>query len=252
MGAPGGPVTERPSLKHERCTLEDKHERGDDANNGEPPPTAPLIPESSAPNPQKTYAKSSAQANKTSDHLDRELVRWTRWLAFFTAALVFAAILQFWEMETTRRSSDQSTTNQLTVMRAQAKAMQGQLDQMAAAQRPWIEITSVDVLKIEIANDWVFVWADVSIKNVGHSPAVDVHIQPELRLEISTTEEPTQVQSACDKAKTSAYHFYQSVLFPGEERTIYPNESLFIHRSPLCRRIGKAALGKTTFKAAMR
>jgi hypothetical protein len=64
----------------------------------------------------------------------------------------------------------------------QLQVMKGQLDQMQADQRPWIKIGSykIDFLKIESENTNIGV--TLSLKNVGHTPAVGIELDTELHV----------------------------------------------------------------------
>jgi hypothetical protein len=115
--------------------LKDEHGGAPKADDAEQPPTTAIIPKSQAPRSQPTATESGAKSDPSNDKLDRDLVRWTRMLAFFTGALVLAACLQFWamyrqlnEMAATREDADTSMTEQIEVMKRQ-------LDQMGISNR---------------------------------------------------------------------------------------------------------------------
>ena len=159
--------------------MENEPEGSPKADDAQQPPAPPIIPEGKAPGRQATATESESKADPAEKQLDRDLVNWTRMLAFFTGALVLAAALQFWalrgqldEMRTTRESSDKWMTAQLKVMGDQTKAMQGQLDEMKAEQRPWVSVTIEDQPIVTIAPKKSTVSLTFTIKNVGHSVAL--------------------------------------------------------------------------------
>jgi hypothetical protein len=60
-----------------------------------PPPTPPLIPEGGAPDSNDGKGKPPSQNGGGRENFDRDLVKWTRWVAFLTGCLFIAALLQF-------------------------------------------------------------------------------------------------------------------------------------------------------------
>ena len=117
------------------------------------------------------------------DRAARSTARATWFIAVLTVATILVGIFiinkgQLDEMRQTREGSDQSFAAQLAVMQAQTKAMQGQLDQMTAAQRPWLLSHDLAVEGIDVISDAhaIMISANYKITNYGQSPAVDVFI----------------------------------------------------------------------------
>lgn len=149
---------------------------------GDEPPQTIVVPERGVPDGANTKREGEQKAEPTKDSFDRDLVRWTKVLAFFTGALVLGAGLQFWamrgqlnEMRATREGGDKSFADQLAVMQAQAKAMQGQLSQMAISQRPWLKFTGIEDISIrrdtERGSDAAHFTITPAYKNIGQTPA---------------------------------------------------------------------------------
>jgi len=143
--------------------LEDQEEGGPARGEGEQPPAMPVTPEDRAPGSQTATPKGRRKADPTKDQLDRDLVRWTRALAFFTGALVLGAGLQFW------------------AMRGQLAVMQSQLDVMSADQRPWVSIEHLsisgplayDSVGWQLGKRW-HIKLTYTLKNYGKTPATHV------------------------------------------------------------------------------
>ena len=119
----------------------------------------------------------------------------------------------------------------VVVVRNSLGILQGQLDEMKAAResgdRPWLQSVGLKVKSFRSDGKYVAIWTNLSLKNVGHSPALKVHITTALMPSLSTSEEASEVIRLCRKAKANSYNFYSSIMFPGEDRTYIPNETLF-------------------------
>lgn len=98
---------------------------------------------------------------------------------------------------------------------------------LLASDRPWLQVADFKVGRFQIDDQYVFIGTDLKLKNVGHSPALDIHIVPVLMPSLSVTEEASETIRICKEAKASSFNFYNSVVFPGEDRTYIPNETLF-------------------------
>ncbi len=96
-----------------------------------------------------------------------------------------------------------------------------------ASDRPWLQVAGFDVERLQIDQQDIFIPTDLKLMNVGHSPALDIHIAHVLMPSLSTTEEASEIVRVCKQAKAISYGFYNSVVFPGEDRMYHPNETLF-------------------------
>ena len=211
-------------------TLENEPEGDPKASEAQQPPTAPVIPEGKEPDCQTTTTERDNKTKPPEEKPDRDLVRWTRALAIFTGVLVVASILQFWvmrgqldEMKATREGGDKSMTDQLAVMRDQAKAMQGQLDEMATAQRPWIVITNQKVGSIwgraQVGYNATGLF---DITNSGHSPAFNVQIVHRLvAIDYAAAQiRPAQAVACNEGIKPEVEKMPGPTVFPNETATI--------------------------------
>ena len=105
--------------------MENQEDADSESPNGDQPSAAHPSPKNSTPNRDVTASGRYDKAKQPNDQFDRDLVRWTKVLAAFTGALVLTAGLQFW-------------------------IMQGQLNEMQNAARPWVAL--IDTPKIIFQN----------------------------------------------------------------------------------------------------
>ena len=133
--------------------------------------------------------RSEKKQQTAADRAARSTARATWFIAFLTLATICVGVSQYLifsrqldEMRRTREDGDKSFADQLAVMQAQANAMQGQLDQMAVDQRPWLSVSnlSVDGLRVFPVGAGVLASATYKVINLGHSPAVAVFINTDL------------------------------------------------------------------------
>jgi flagellar basal body-associated protein FliL len=83
-------------------------------------------------------------------------------------------------MRATREESNRSASDQLKLLGDQTKAIQGQLSQMQEAQRAWIELDEAKAVNLTVDHYYISILVDFVYKNVGHSPAEDVTVYPDL------------------------------------------------------------------------
>lgn len=102
--------------------MKTQEEAGPICGSGDQPPKTYVAEENSPSKGDTATERESGKTNASENQFDGDLVRWTKVLAVFTGALVFAAGLQFWAMQ-----------SQLNVMR-------GQLEAMNRDQKPYISI----------------------------------------------------------------------------------------------------------------
>jgi hypothetical protein len=187
-------------------------------NNAGKPRKTPPMPEDKGPN-----GNEAAQQK-----LDRDMVRWTRALASFTGALAIIAILQFWAMRgqldertATRESSDRSFADQVSLMQAQTKAMQGQLDQISLAQRPWVKLVNIEPTSLSSDNEvGVQLWTKIAVENVGHSPAQNVSVTADLLIDGFDPPPDQGMVDACRKGRTGSWVIPGRPVFPGQTQNI--------------------------------
>lgn len=183
-------------------------------------------------------AKRSAEHKKqnSQDRAARITALATVYIALFTLVTVGVSVLAYFvlagqlnEMKVAREGSDKSSAEQMSVMQAQTKAMQAQVEisrqALLASDRPWLQVAGFKVKRLQIDERYVFIGADLKLRNVGHSPALDIHIIPVLMPSLSTTEEASKIIQICNEAKARTFNFYNSVVFPGEDRTYVSNET---------------------------
>lgn len=150
-----------------------------------------------------------------------------------TVVVAGAAISQFFifqgqlqEMRATREGAEASTADQMAVMRDQAKAMQGQLDQMQAAQRPWLLVDGMSVSGIEQfpVGSGITAFARYKLTNLGRSPATAIFIKTALILKSLDKFDAGSVRKLCLPQPTSEddriLAEYSDTVLPGQTETI--------------------------------
>jgi hypothetical protein len=128
------------------------------------------------------------------------------------AATVIYAVVAYHQWEAMRE--------QLGVMRDQANAMQGQIDQMVMAERPWVMLT--DVKPESLSSDdkaGVLFWGRLSVKNVGHLPAQNVSVTGQLLIHDSLQLPEEAMRTVCHEAQGS-FVIPGKVLFPDQTQNV--------------------------------
>jgi hypothetical protein len=99
----------------------------------------------------------------------------------FIVATAFTTGLQTlffrWSMTDSKTTSAAQIAEMKTesiAMTGQVHAMNEQIDAIRAGYRPWIQVTGVDVTRIDIKAGNVTIWLDLRFKNSGHSPASNI------------------------------------------------------------------------------
>ncbi len=110
---------------------------------------------------------------------------------------------------------------QYQIFSHQLDAMQGQLDQMAAAERPWIMVTGIEPQGLwSDDKEGVSFSVKFLVKNVGHSPAQNVSVSGKLLIN-DLTQPPRRGQvmvEACEEAKRR--FIYGRLIFPDQPQYI--------------------------------
>ena len=121
-------------------------------------------------------------------------------IAIFTAVAVLVGVLQF------------------NILDGQLNVMKGQLDQMAAGQRPWIMVASIEPQGLT-ADDQAGVsfWVKFLVKNVGHSPAQNVSVSGKLLMADPMHRDQTMT-AACQKARER--NAPGRLIFPGQPQYV--------------------------------
>ena len=104
-------------------------------------------------------------------------------------------------------------------MRDQAKAMQGQLDQMTAAQRPWMLAHNLTVEGVDILPDDAIIMFSTGYKvtNFGQSPATDVFINTGLFVEGVDATDVDAIRKLCKPrplGNALFLRFYRDIMGP--------------------------------------
>jgi hypothetical protein len=138
-------------------------------------------------------------------------------LAFLASAVADVFFYgQLGEMKTARESSEGSFADQLSVLQTQAYAMQGQLNQMVLAQRPWIpaKASVTSDLRFNVGASLATFDFRFELENTGHSPAFDVSVVTypiTIVARRKQTAEVSKQTALCNVRNTSG-----PTIFPGE------------------------------------
>jgi hypothetical protein len=164
------------------------------------------------------------------DRIDRS----DRWMIVLTAVIALSTLVsavifgkqliamhgQLNEMRATREGGDAAFAAQLAVMRDQAKAMQGQLDQTVLAERPWVMLT--DIKPQSLSSDdraGVFFLVNLAVKNVGHLPAQNVSVIGEVLIHEPLQLPEQAMRSVCHEAHGS-FVIPGQVIFPDQTQNV--------------------------------
>lgn len=113
---------------------------------------------------------------------------------------------------------------QADAMQTQAKAMQGQLDQMTAARRPWLLTHDLAVETIDVIPDipMIMISANYKITNFGQSPAVDVFINTGLFVDGIDPIHVGIIRNLCARRPfgSELFFFYRDIMTPGKTEEI--------------------------------
>jgi hypothetical protein len=100
-------------------------------------------------------------------------VKWTAWatvaIAILTLAIVFVGIAQFLIFR-----------KQLNEMQATTRVIDGQLKEMQADKRPWLDFDVKVVQPMTFDKRFAQLSIEIDVRNTGHSPAVEVMPLPKL------------------------------------------------------------------------
>jgi hypothetical protein len=135
-----------------------------------------------------------------------------------TSAWIFYGQLD--EMRAAREASDRSAADQLKLLGDQTKAIQGQLSQMALAERPWVMLTDIKPQSLSSDDEaGVSFWVKLSVKNVGHSPAQNVSVTGQLLIHDSSQFPEPTMRAVCHETQGS-FVIPGQVLFPDQTQNV--------------------------------
>jgi len=92
---------------------------------------------------------------------------------------------------------------------------------LIAANRPWIKVTGLEIVRLEIRTDSVIVTANVGVKNVGASPAPRTFIRTKLLPEGSVTDGGLQAEATCQEAVANGFPPFEALVFPNEAHAFF-------------------------------
>ena len=110
--------------------------------------------------------------------------------------------------------------------RIQAQAAQGQLDQMTAAQRPWVLTSELSIERVDILPDIAAIMASTNYKvtNFGQSPAMDVFVTTALFIEGLDAVDKSAIRALCKPHPVGSelfLYFYRYVMASGKVEEIF-------------------------------
>lgn len=125
--------------------------------------------------PEPTINNPQINQSQNSDIITSEppFYPWRDSIAQWSMAVLGAAatIISIFALVWLRLTWDQTKRNADAAWRAVEVASEG----IRNEQRPWIQIEICNPFPVRIVNDKIAFWPQGTIKNIGHSPAVDAH-----------------------------------------------------------------------------
>jgi hypothetical protein len=175
-------------LRDQKSTERDAAHRETETEYDDRESISPFVPEEQRM--ESEHHKTSANDQTEQSAHQRELVRWTRNLAWVTGALAAAtfivAAFSGWQVYQGRIAADQQHADTLTALsktdvtiaalNSQVGIMRGQLDEMRAGQRPWVSLNTALKSGLVWNKDGLPMFnISYKIRNVGKTPALSVH-----------------------------------------------------------------------------
>ena len=101
---------------------------------------------------------------------------------------------------------------------------------LVAGDRPWIQTSGFTVNYANIGSNYFTVSAGVTLKNVGHSLALDVSLFTEIKANgLQYGDVTNGLASVCSRAKEAKREaVFTNIVFPGEETTLSEKEIVFV------------------------
>lgn len=195
---------------------------------GDQPPPTPVRPEHEVPDAQAVASEGKRRGNVSKDELDRSMIIWTRAAAVFTAFLALLACLQAWiiwgqlgEIKTAREGGDKPFADQISVMQDQVKAIQGQVNQIMAKQRPWLAVSDLKSNDIAVypVGPGILIDASYKITNFGYFPAVEVFISTALIFSDRESFDDQSARNLCNehpRIDDKLLAGYSNLILPGQ------------------------------------
>jgi hypothetical protein len=162
----------------------------------------------------------------------RKLVDWTRRLAYTTGALAIAtfivACFSGWQAREMHSGADQQhrdtlaalgkTDATIVAMESQAAIMQGQLNEMEIARRPWVTADIFITGEITLQEGSVTIPTLIALRNTGQTPAT----QTDITGEVFATFQPDMVAENKRICKSITGSFLHNItlapsVFPGDK-----------------------------------
>lgn len=122
-----------------------------------------------------------------------------------TASFVFAGFALWFSYDATREATRQADIAQ--------KAL-------AASTRPWMQAKEFSIERAAVSEGRAVFSTKLVLKNVGSTPALVVYVRPTLLTADMDPYPRRLVRGACSRAKEIHEPVFNTVVFPGEERTI--------------------------------
>lgn len=131
------------------------------------PPSAPEQPHAAFPSESRQqHPRANDQPGGNGHEWSRSEVIAAASAAATLAGAVFAAFAFFAALEAAREAGRQADIAQ---------------DNLLVSDRPWIKVEKVSVNKLTMINGAIIGFAEVSVKNFGHSPATNLFVRHEIK-----------------------------------------------------------------------
>lgn len=92
---------------------------------------------------------------------------------------------------------------------------------LIASNRPWVKITDLTVVRLDVDRDFVSLSANVAVKNVGASPAPRTFIRTKLFPDGSVIDEGREAEAMCRETVASGYPPFEALVFPNEAHDFF-------------------------------
>ena len=150
--------------------------------------------------------------------LTRALVRWTAMLFLATAVLAIVAMAQWWAL----KSTDEHVAEQAKTAVEQLKIASGQLNEMEADQRPWIEVVPEinDKIIFSVFSNETHVHVPIKcgVTNFGRSPARNVICMT--RIDSQAFVSSNETRATIDKRETDLCENARKISIAGKDAGI--------------------------------
>lgn len=142
---------------------------------------------------------------------ERQFWRFSVGLAgFATGAAVIGAIFAYFAL---KASMEQATTAQKALI---------------AADRPWLKVTDLSHITVDVEREFVLFVPVVKVKNIGHSPAQHIYVDALAISDSSIGEQNSGAVDICREAASATHPAAENLIFPDDASELSGNAAIAI------------------------